>query len=146
MTRVIAPDAVFKIDDTGGQIRDLSTYITRVRGLPGPRKVVRVTGLGEAGQKWTPGLQEGEFIVEGEYDNTATSGPDAVLGPLRTHTSPVDFEFGPHGGETGEVKYSGTCWVEDYWVDVHNPTTGPNLVKWQAKFKVEGAVTRGTFP
>lgn len=77
----------------------------------------------------------------GLFDDTTTSGLDAVLGPLRTHTSAVDFEYGPEGSSTGDVKYSGTCWVVSY--DLRSRVG--NLVEWAATLQVESTVSRATF-
>ena len=131
----------FLLDDTGGTQRDLSAFITEVRGLPGPRTLNEVTALGDSGAKFIPGLEDVAITLNGMFDNTATSGPDAVLGPLRTHTAAVDFEYGPEGSGTGDAKYSGTCWVVTYEL---RSRVG-NLVEWVATLQVEGAVTRGTY-
>ena len=131
----------FRIDDTGSLLRDLSAYITDVRGLPGPRELNEVTALGDSGARFIPGLQDVAIVLNGIFDNTATSGPDAVFGPLRTHTSAADFEYGPEGSATGNVKYSGTCWVVTYEL---RSRVG-NLVEWSATLQVEGTVARGTF-
>ena len=131
----------FLIDDTGSTQRNLSTYITEVRGLPGPRALNEVTALGDSGAKFIPGLQDTTFTLTGLFDDTATSGPDAVLGPLRTHTAAVDFEYGPEGSGSGDVKYSGTCWVVSYEL---RSRVG-RLVEWSARLQVEDTVARGTF-
>ena len=131
----------FLIDDTGSVQRNLSSYITQVGGLPGTRDLNDVTALGDSGSRFVPGLQRVAIDLSGMFDDTATSGPDAVLGPLRTHTSAVDFEYGPEGSATGDVKYSGTCWVVSY--DLRSRVGW--LVEWSATLQVEGTVTRGTF-
>ncbi len=131
----------FLIDDTGSVQRDLSAYIAEVRALPGPRNLNEVTALGDSGTRFIPGLEDVTIVLNGIFDNTATSGPDAVLGPLRTHGSAVDFEYGPEGAGSGDVKYSGTCWVLSYEL---RSRVG-NRVEWSAALQVEGAVTRGTF-
>ena len=46
----------FLVDDTGATQRDLSAYITEVRGLPGPRTLNEVTALGDSGVRFIPGL------------------------------------------------------------------------------------------
>jgi hypothetical protein len=131
----------FLIDDTGSVQRDISTYVTEVRGLPEPRVLNEVTALGDSGAKFVPGLENVAIVVNGLFDNTATSGPDAVLGPLRTHTSAVDFEYGPEGSGSGDVKYSGTCWVVTYELK----SRVGKLVEWSGTLQVEGTVTRGTY-
>lgn len=131
----------FRIDDTGGVLRDLSAYITEVRGLPGARSLNEVTALGDSAVKFIAGLEDVTIALTGMFDDTATSGPDAVLGPLRTHTAAVDFEYGPEGTSSGSVKYSGTCWVTSYAL---RSRVG-DLVEWSAALQVDGTVTRGTF-
>ncbi len=131
----------FLIDDTGSVQRDLSAYLTDVRGLPGPRNLNEVTALGDSGARFIPGLEDVAVSLAGIFDDTASSGPDAVLGPLRTHGTAVDFEYGPEGSTAGDVKYSGTCWVLSYEL---RSRVG-NRVEWTASFQVEGTVARGTF-
>ena len=131
----------FLVDDTGSVQRDLSPYVTDVRGLPGPRTLNEVTAIGDSGARFIPGVQDVTITLSGIFDSTATSGPDAVLGPLRTHTSAVDFVYGPEGSGTGDVKYSGTCWVATYEL---RSRVG-KLVEWSATLQVEGTVARGTF-
>ena len=131
----------FLIDDTGSTQRDLSAYITEVRGLPGPRRLNEITALGDSGSKFIPGLEDVMISLNGIFDDTATSGPDAVLGALRTHGSAVDFEYGPEGSGSGDVKYSGTCWV--LWYELRSRVG--SRVEWTASLQVEGTVARGTF-
>ncbi len=131
----------FLIDDTGSVQRDLSAFLADVRGLPGPRNLNEVTALGDSGARFIPGLEDVAVSLAGIFDDTATSGPDAVLGPLRTHASAVDFEYGPEGSTAGDVKYSGTCWVLSYQL---RSRVG-NRVEWTASLQVEGTVARGTF-
>ena len=130
--------STFEIDDTGGQQRDLSQYINNVNGLPGPRALNPVTGLADAGVKRHPGIEDVPFSLAGAYDDPASSGPDAVLGPLRTHSSAVDFEYGPQGNANGDFMYTGTCWVSDYQV----VSQVGSIVSWTASLEVEGVVTR----
>jgi len=133
--------AKFLLDDTGATQRDLSAYITEVGGLPGSRALNEATALGDSGATFHPGLENVTISISGQYDDTATTGPEAVLGPLRTHTAAVDFEYGPKGSSSTFLKYSGTCWVTEFTVDA---SVG-SLVMWSASLQVEGVVTRGAF-
>jgi len=134
-------NAVFKIDDTGENLRDLSPYIIAVDGLPGPRKLSEATALGDGGTKWHPGLEDVAFTLELYWSSDADVGPDTVLGPLRTHTAAVDFEFGPEGGTGTNIKYYGTCWVRNFTT----PVRVGGLVFAKAELQVNGKVSRGTF-
>jgi|GEM_PF-1640053 hypothetical protein len=131
----------FLLDDTGGSQRDISAFITEVRGLPGARLLNEVTALGDSGARFIPGLEDVVILLAGLFEDTATSGLDAILGPLRTHTSAVDFEYGPEGSTTGDVKYSGTCWVAQY--DLRSRVG--SQVEWVCALQVEGTVARGVF-
>ncbi len=133
--------SVFLLDDTAAAQKDLSAFITDIDGLPGPRNLNEVTALGDSGSKWIPGLENVTITISGIYDDTAVSGPDAVLGPLRTHTAAVDFEYGPEGNVSGDTKYSGTCWVTDFTI---RSSVG-NRVEFSATLQVEGVTARGTF-
>ena len=131
----------FFIDDAGGVSRDLSGYVTSVRGLPGARRLNEVTALGDEGAKFIAGLEDTTVTLSGIYDDTAGAGPDAVLGPLRAHGSPVDFEYGPAGSASGAVKYHGACWVASY--DLRSRVG--DKVEWSCALQVDGVVSRGTF-
>ena len=134
-------DGFFSIVDTGAQARDMSPYINEVGGLPGPRALNDVTGLGDAGRKSSPGIQDVKISLRGSWNEIANVSPDVVLGALRTHTAPTAFIYGPEGNATQDIKYSGTCWVVTYEL---RSRVG-NLVEWSASLQVEGTVTRGTF-
>ena len=131
----------FLIDDADGDRRDLSPYLTEVSGLPGRRALNEVTALGDRGARFVPGLERASIRLEGLFDNTDSSGPDDILGALRSHSSAVDFEYGPEGAAKGDVSYTGACWVASYEL---RSRVG-RLVEWSASLQVDGAVARGAF-
>jgi len=133
--------SVLIIDDTGGTPRTLSPYLTEISGLPGPRELLQQTAIGASGRERDPGLENGMFTIAGYFDDTADSGPDVVLRALRTHTSAVDFQYGPKGSTSTYVKYYGTCWCRNYEIT----SRVGDLVGFRAEFEVHGAVSVGTF-
>ena len=133
--------SVFNITDTGGTSRDISSYIDEIDGLPGPRELNEVTALGDTGQKDIAGLERVRVTIGGHYDDTATTGPDAVLGPLRTDDTARAFDYGPKGSTAGFVKYSGTQKMAGY----NLVSRVGDIVKWRAELQVQGVVTRGTY-
>lgn len=135
-------ESAFFIDDTGGDSRDLSPYIVAIDGLPGPRELSEATALGDGGRKWHPSLENAPFTLELMWSDDSLVGPDTVLGPLRTHSAAVDFNYGPEGSTNGDVKYYGTCWVRNYKITSRVGT----LVMAMAELQVNGKVSRGTFP
>lgn len=134
---------VFKIDDSASVLRDLSAFLTSVSGLPGSGDIVETTTFGVAGDARTyiRGLNGATFDIEGGYDSTATTGPDAVLSGLRTNASTSTFEYGPEGGTAGKVRYTGECLMTEYSAEseVDGWTT------FTASFTMTGALTRNTF-
>lgn len=141
MTFVHGKDAVFKLDDSGGTLRTLTSYTDEVSGLPGARELSEVTAMGDGGTKNITGLQNVSFSAKGHFDSTTTTGPNAVLNSLRTATATATFEYGPEGGTTGKVKFSGECWLTEYTVDA----SVKDKVSWSATFQVDGTVSSGTF-
>lgn len=142
MAFVHGKDSAFKLDDSGGTLRTLTTYVDNVSGLPGGRDLSEVTAFGDAGTKSIPGLQDISFKISGHFDSTATTGPNAVLNSLRTATATATFEYGPEGATTGKVRFTGECWLEEYEVEAE---VG-DKVSFSAEFKVDGTVTSNTFP
>ena len=133
--------SVFQLDDTGNTLRDISAYITEIGGIPGARNLNDVTALSDTGIKHIPGLEDVTIALSGHWDDTTTTGPDAILGPLRTHTAALDWDFGPSGKGSGVEKYSGTFWLENYEIQ----SRVGSQVTWSATRRVEGAVARGTY-
>lgn len=131
-------DSTFEIDDTGAVQRDISPYIISIDGLPGPRELIEVTALGDTGRTFIPGLENSVITLELQWSEDASVGPDTVLGPLRTHTAAVDFEYGPEGNAQGDIMYTGTCWVRNFQIT----TRVGSQVTARCELQVEGAVGR----
>ena len=128
----------FRIADTGGTLRDLSAYITEVRGLPGGRALNDVTALGDSGARFKPAGEQVAFTLRGIFDDTPVVGADAVMGALRYHNSATRFEYAPSGFANGKARYKGECWIKSY--ELLSRAGEP--VSWQATLQVEGAVSR----
>ena len=128
----------FRLTDAGGVMRDLSAYVTEVRGLPGDRELNDVTALGDPGPRFNPGGEAVEIILRGLFDDSAVVGADAVLGTLRYHDIPTRFEYAPAGLAAGSPRYTGDCWVKSY--DILSRAGEP--VSWKATLQVEGITTR----
>lgn len=128
----------FRITDTGGVTRDLSAYITEVRGLPGERALNDVNALGDSGVRFKPGGEATAFTLRGLFDDTPVVGADVVLGALRYHDSATHFEYAPSGFAADSARYTGDCWVQSY--ELLSRAGEP--VSWQATLQVEGAVSR----
>lgn len=141
MAFVHGKNAVFKLDDSSGTLRTLTSYVNSVSGLPGGRDLAEVTAFGDGGTKSIPGLQDLDFSIKGHFDSTATTGPNAVLSGLRTATATASVEYGPEGSTAGQVKFTCECWLTSYEVEA----SVDDKVSFKAEFKVDGTVTATTF-
>jgi len=128
--------SVFKITDTGSDLRDVSPYIVSIDGLPGPRELNEATGLNVTGRKFHPTLENVPFTLELMFSADATVGPDTVFGPLSRHTAATAFEYYPKGVTV--PKYYGSCWVRNYTI----LTRVGSLLTARVECQVEGTVSR----
>jgi hypothetical protein len=130
--------AVFKLDDSGATLRDLSAYLNDI-SLSRDIETAETTTFGVAGSAKTyiVGLSDATFSISGLFDATADGYLAGVLG----QTATLSFEYGPAGSSAGLVKYSGECIMTSYEVSA---AVG-DAVQASADFQVTGAITRGTW-
>jgi len=134
--------SVFRMDDAGGDFRDLTPYIISVDGLPGPRELAEATTLADGGRKFYPTLENVVVTLELLWSDDALVGSDTVLGLLRTHGSAMSFDYGPEGQTAGDIKYHGSAWVRNYQI----LSRVGQMVTARCELQVNGKVTRGTYP
>ena len=138
MPFVHGKSAVFKLDDSGGTLRDLSAYLDDL-GFPRDIETAETTTFGVAGSAKTyiVGLSDATISISGKFDATADGYLAGVLGQSAT----LSFEYGPAGSTGGLVKYSGECIMTSYEVSA---SVG-DVVTASADFQVTGQITRGTW-
>lgn len=141
MTFVHGKDIAFSLDDAAGTLRNVKIYLNQVSGLPGGRALSEVTAFGDQGTRNIPGLSNVTFSIAGHLDRTASTGIGIVLEGLRTATATATFEYGPEGGATGKLKYSGECWLTEFTIDA----AVAEKVPVAATFQVDGVVASGTY-
>ena len=131
--------AYFSIND--GSDRSLGAYITDIDGLPGAVGLHDATTLGDTGTKDVDGLDNTTFSIRGYYDDTATTGLEAVIGALWASRANATFRYGPKGSTAGFLKYSGSIKVSNFSL----PVKVGSLTLFEAQLKLQGRVARGTF-
>jgi len=136
MAFVHGKTAVFKVDDSGGTLRDLSAYLNDI-SFPRDQETAETTAFGNAAKTYIVGLTDATISISGMFDATADGYLAGVLG----HATLLDFEYGPAGSTGGLVKYSGTCLMTSYEVSA---SVG-DAVQASADFQVSGTITRGTW-
>lgn len=141
MARGHGKDAIFKIDDSGGTLRDISAHVNSVSGLPGGRNLGDVTAFGDGGERSIPGLASASITVQGWLDTAATTGSYTVLNGLRTTTATSSIEYGPIGSTSGYPKYTAEVWLESLTFDA--TVAGPT--PFSATLKLDNTVTATTY-
>jgi hypothetical protein len=136
MAFVHGKTAVFKVDDSGGTLRDLSTYLNDV-SFPRDVETAETTTFGGSAKTYITGLTDATISISGLFDATADGYLAGVLG----NATALEFEYGPAGSTGGLVKYSGNCIMTSYEVSA---SVG-DAVQASADFQVTGAITRGTW-
>lgn len=134
MPFVHGKSAVFKVDNSGGSLTDISAYCDNV-DFPITADTAEVTTFGDSSKEYVAGLKDATISIGGSWDATA----DGVLAPIVGVAG--SFEYGPAGSTAGNIKFTGEAICTGYTV------TAPvgDKVSFSAEFQVTGAVTRGTY-
>lgn len=133
-------DSYLGVADSGDVMRDIGVFCDSI-DLDRDIDMADSTTIGSESKEFLPGLDGATITLGGKWDDTVTSGPDAVLAALFTAKVTADFEYGPGGNAAAKVKYSGVCYVKNY--KVSTPLEG--VVKFSATLQISGGVTRGAF-
>ena len=135
-------ESVFTLYDGAAIQLDLSRYLTSIDGLPGPRELIDVTPLNASGHAFIPSLENVVITIEMNWsddaNDSAYGAPDVLLEGMRKATAVRLFEYGPEGKTTGEVKYSGNCWLRNYQIT----SRLGSQITCRAELQVDGTVTR----
>lgn len=129
-------NSVFKVDDSGATLRDISNTLNNV-SFPREVETVETTSFGSSSRTYVVGFQNATISIEGTWDATVDGYLAGILGQDAT----VSFEYGPEGSTTGYIKFSGEAYCTSY------ETSGAvgEVVTFSAEFQVSGAITRGTW-
>jgi hypothetical protein len=126
-------DSYFLLD---GQ--NLSQYVTSV-DFNESGDVAESTTLGKDAKTYIQGQTDATISITGNWDETASTGPDAVLNGV-LGAGLVDFEYGPMGDVNGAVLYTGSCILTSYG----KSSPVGDIVSFSAEGQVSGVVTRTT--
>lgn len=125
-------DTVIKLNAT-----DLSAFVT-TSDLNRTADSHDVTTYGKTAHVYQGGLTDGKATMAGIYDNTAVSGPRAVIRPLIGTV--VALIRQPEGAGTGKPQDSVNVLVTDY-VET-NPVA--DMVTWSCQMQLSDAITSTT--
>lgn len=133
--------AVFWYDDSGGTLRNLSAYIKSV-SFQLSADANETTTLSKNSKTYIAGLKNATLNVDGYFDSTASTGPDAIFWAAFGSSTTKSFEYGPEGGSTGNIKYSGESFVTSF---TPGPADVSGVVPFSATIQITGDVSKGTF-
>ena len=126
-------NAAFKIDDSGGTLRDISDVLTDV-AVSRTADVAEVSAFSNSSKAYVAGLKDATITISGSFDATVDGYLSGIIG------SEGSFEFYPIGTTGGNPKSSGECICTSY---DRTPDVG-GAVSFTASFQVSGDVTEGT--
>ena len=126
-------NAAFKIDDSGGTLRDISNVLTDV-AVSRTADVAEVSAFSNSSKAYVAGLKDATITISGSFDATVDGYLKGILG------AEGSFEFFPIGTTGGNPKASGECIMTSY---DRTPDVG-GAVTFTAAFQVSGDVTEGT--
>ena len=126
-------NAAFKIDDSGGTIRDISDVLTDV-SISRTADVAEVSAFCNSSKAFVAGLKDATLTISGSFDATVDGYLSGILGVEGS------FEFYPIGTTGGNPKASGEAIMTSY---DRTPDIG-GAVTFTAAFQVSGDVTEGT--
>lgn len=135
MAFVHGKDSVFKLDNSGGSLTDISSYVNNV-DFPETSDVSETTTLGADNKTYIAGLKDSTISLSGLWDSTA----DAIFGAVVGQSATLSFEYSPEGTTGGNVKYTGEAILTSYAIS--SPVG--DVVGYSADMQVSGAITRGS--
>jgi hypothetical protein len=127
---------VFKVDNSGGTLTDISNTLTDV-SFPQSVDTAETSAFGDSSKTYVVGLKDSTLSISGNFDATV----DAHLAGILGQAASVSFEYGPEGSSSPNVKYTGECILTSY----EKSGAIGDVVTYSAEFQVTGAVTRGTY-
>lgn len=138
MAKYSSPDLVVKVDNAGGTLVDQSQYVKSIGGFAPSVETGDTTSFGDTWREHQAHLKDGgEFTLEGDYDDTATTGPDVIQNSIgSTRTVEISWK-----GTTGGYPKSS---MEAIIMKYERKAAVGGLHGYVTTYKVTGAVTEGT--
>jgi hypothetical protein len=127
---------VFKVDNSGGTLTDISNTLTDV-SFPQSVDTAETSTFGSSAKSYVVGLTDSTLSISGNFDATVDAHLAGVLGQAAS----LSFEYGPEGSTSPNVKYTGECILTSY----EKSGAIGDVVSYSAEFQVTGAITRGTY-
>jgi hypothetical protein len=132
----------FQLDNNAGTLTDLTGFINNV-DFPRDVDTPESTVFGVDDRTYIAGLRGATISISGFWDGASSQVDEVIEGVIAGANAATSktFEYGPGGGVTGDVRYTGECFPTSYAVS--HPVDG--IVSFTLDLQITGAVTRNTF-
>ena len=131
--------SVFKIDNSGGSLIDISTYCEEV-SLSRDIETAEVTTFGDDAKEYITGLSDATISLSGKFDAGSASAVDAVLSGILGQDATVSWAYRVNSASVSATnpEYQGEGILTSYEV---SGTVG-DAVTFSAELQCTGAITR----
>ena len=136
MAKYGSDEVKIEVDNDGGTAQDMSEYIDEVNEISIEALTQESTAFGDEWMKHlATGIKQGNPITfEGFFDDTATTGPDAVFNSVGDeHEIEVTYD-----GDTGSATNKFDAIVIEYALI---PTAG-ELIRYRVEFQPTGTMNK----
>jgi len=99
-----------KADSAGSADTNITAYVTKLGDITISKGAIVSTPFGVTAQEYLAGVVKNyePFAIEGFFDDTATTGPDAIFNSVNVVARYWKVTFG------GTKTSSGRCWITEY--------------------------------
>lgn len=132
---------VLKLDNAAGTLQTLTSFIDSV-DINSSVDLGETTTAGAEDKTYVSGQAEHDLSISGKWDDTTSTGPDAIISGLVGLETTSTFEFGPAGSAAGKVKYTGEVFLTGY----KRSTPVGGVITFTADFKLTAALSRTVWP
>lgn len=133
--------SVFKIDDVGGSLQDISAFCEEV-SLSRDIETAEVTTFGDDAKEYITGLSDSTVSISGKFDAGNASAIDPVLSGVLGSASTVSWAYRVNSASTSATnpEYQGEGILTSYEV---SGGVG-DAVTFSAEIQCTGAIARAT--
>lgn len=137
MTTTVSPfNSVFKIDDTGGTLQDISAQVSEV--TPSwDMDLESVEALGTQSKQYTAIQDDGTISVKGYW----SAAIDGYIGSPTNWRTSRSIELGPDGSASGKVKVTCEVMIKSY----KPPVSASKLNEFTLDLQKTGTLSVGTY-
>jgi len=141
MAFVHGKKSLFKLDDSGGTLQDLSAFCEEV-SLSRDIETAEVTTFGDDAKEYITGLTDATISLSGKFDSANASAIDPVLSGILGQAATVTYNYRISSDAIAATnpEYQGEAILTSYEV----AGSVGDAVTFSAELQCTGAITRAT--